>query len=264
MPINTTDSLWAGITKLQSHSVPSDPKPSIHRSIICVDDAVASVNINATPEGEAEPTDKVSRPQVLDAALPAPESNMGPATELNADHALARYSLTGRSSELEAALSEESYVLPGIALRGQGTIIYAAPNTGKTLLTLHLLGLGVKDYGLNPTSVFYANVDDTAGGLVEKVSLCEERGIHMLSEGYRDFSAPKLQPIIEHLTRVDEAKDSIIVVDTLKRFSDLMDKRSSAAFTKSVRAFVLKGGTFIALAHTNKNRNISGKSVSIR
>lgn len=261
MPINTKDSLWAGITKLQSLSAQSDPKPSIHGSIICAADAVASVNIKATPVGEAEPTDKASRPQILDAALPAPESNMGPATELNADHALARYSLIGRSSELEAALSEESYVLPGIALRGQGTMLYASANTGKTLLTMHLLSEGVRKHGLNPRSVFYVNVDDTASGLVEKLGICEELGINMLSEGYREFSAPKLLPIIELLTLQDEAKDSIVVVDTLKRFTDLMDKRSSAAFTKAIRAFVLKGGTFIALAHTNKNRNARGKSV---
>ena len=40
-----------------------------------------------------------------------------------------------------------------------------------------------------------------------------------------------------------------------------MDKTKSSRFTKVMRRFVLKGGTVIALAHTNKNPGRDGKPV---
>jgi len=54
-------------------------------------------------------------------------------------HLLEQYSLRGKSHELKAAAIDQSYVLPDLALRGQSTVIYAAPNTWKTLITLHLI-----------------------------------------------------------------------------------------------------------------------------
>ena len=53
----------------------------------------------------------------------------------------------------------------------------------------------------------------------------------------------------------------IIIIDTLKKFADLMDKRASASFGDLCRQFVMKGGTVIALAHTRKNPSLSGKPV---
>jgi len=40
-----------------------------------------------------------------------------------------------------------------------------------------------------------------------------------------------------------------------------MDKKASRAFTSAVRQFVSKGGTFLALAHTNKRTDKNGKPV---
>src|SRR5690606_36375584 len=47
----------------------------------------------------------------------------------------------------------------------------------------------------------------------------------------------------------------------LKKFVDLMDKRKSSSFGKLIRRFVLRGGTCIALAHTNKRRNADGEPI---
>jgi hypothetical protein len=40
-----------------------------------------------------------------------------------------------------------------------------------------------------------------------------------------------------------------------------MDKRMSSRFGKAIRIFVMKGGTCISLAHTNKHRNRDGKPI---
>lgn len=44
---------------------------------------------------------------------------------------LKSFSITGDSNQMETSLSDEHFVLNGIALRGQMTVLYAKPNTGK-------------------------------------------------------------------------------------------------------------------------------------
>ena len=57
------------------------------------------------------------------------------------------------------------------------------------------------------------------------------------------------------------AHGKIIILDTLKKFADLMDKKTSTEFMKVGREFVANGGTLILLAHTNKNRSSEGKVI---
>ncbi len=174
---------------------------------------------------------------------------------------LDKFSLTGKSADLEKHTVEEVPILGQIALKGQSTIIYAAPNTGKTLLTLWLIKEGIKAESIDPSNLFYLNMDDTATGLLNKVHLAEEYGFHMLAEGHQDFKISEFLGILNDLIETDQCRGIIIVLDTLKKFANLMDKQKSSSFTKVIRRFVVKGGTLIALAHTNKKPGLDGKPV---
>jgi hypothetical protein len=182
-------------------------------------------------------------------------------TPTKATNPLDRFSLRGMSAKISKEVMDAVFVLLGIALLGQLTVLYALPNTGKTLFTLYLLIQGIKDGLIDPDKVFYLNMDDTIQGLCEKLIITEEYGFHMVAEGYNDFSAGKFLDIIKRMTEDGSAKGVIIVLDTLKKFTDLMDKRACTEFGKIVRAFVMKGGTLIALAHTNKNLGTDGKPI---
>src|SRR5690554_4837108 len=63
------------------------------------------------------------------------------------------------------------------------------------------------------------------------------------------------------MTKDGTAQDTILVLDTLKKFADLMDKQAGSRFMNHVREFVSHGGTVIMLAHTNKHRDADGKLV---
>jgi hypothetical protein len=78
---------------------------------------------------------------------------------------------------------------------------------------------------------------------------------------YNGFSASKFPDTIKSMTVDGSAKGIIIILDTLKKFTDLMDKRASTEFAKILRAFALKGGTVIGLAHTNKNLGTDGNPI---
>lgn len=176
-------------------------------------------------------------------------------------NALDQYSLRGRSAELEKHAVEQVPVLGQLALKGQATILYAAPNTGKTLITLALLIEAIKSHRIDPLSVYYLNMDDTSTGLAEKSRIADEYGFNVLADGKQGFTAGAFKSVVEDLVASDKCKGVIVVLDTLKKFVDLMDKKGSSGFTTVIRLFILKGGTVIGLAHTNKMPGQDGKPI---
>jgi hypothetical protein len=173
-------------------------------------------------------------------------------------HPLKTYGL--KADVIKSQMTDATEVLPGIALRGQSTVIFAPPNTGKTLLILFLLIQAIKAGMLEPHHVFYVNVDDNVNGLYEKVLLAEKHRFNMLAEGFEGFTAKLLLGKLKGLIETGFATKTVVILDTLKRFTDVMDKRANAEFTGVMREFAIKGGTIIQLGHTNKNRGANGKS----
>ncbi len=172
---------------------------------------------------------------------------------------LTKYSLLDMSAEVEKQTVAQVRILGEIALMGQSTMIYASPNTGKTLITLFLLIEGIKQGRIDPSLLYYLNMDDSGPGLLVKLRMAEEYRFHMLAEGYREFKIADFLSIIVDMVEKDKARGVIIVLDTLKKFVDVMDKSKGSSFGKVVRRFIIKGGTLIALAHTNKNPGGNGK-----
>jgi len=166
---------------------------------------------------------------------------------------LAQFSLMGKTEVMEKQMLEDVFVLDGIAVRGQATAIYAEFNTGKTLLVLSMLIESVKAGRINGGDVFYINVDDDYKGLVTKNGIVEQYGMHMIAD-MNGFSCDAFAGYMQTMIDEDTARGKIIILDTLKKFTDLMDKKIGTGFMKQVRKFIQAGGTVIMLAHTNKNR----------
>ncbi|MGR5238025.1 toprim domain-containing protein [Vibrio alfacsensis] len=173
---------------------------------------------------------------------------------------LEQFAITN-TEEMRNLLANDNWILDRLALQGQITIIFAKPNSGKTLLTLRMLIDSVKSGSVSGEDVFYLNSDDTMRGLITKAEIAAQYGIRMLASGYNGFKNSHLTGLLEQLTDRDEANGKVLILDTLKKFSDLMNKTESSAFNEIMRGFVSKGGTVIALAHTNKSRDADGKVV---
>ncbi|MBJ6802065.1 PriCT-2 domain-containing protein [Geomonas propionica] len=177
---------------------------------------------------------------------------------LKTDNPLAKFFIQD-VGELERNAVDEVSVLGNLALMGQATVIYAKQNTGKTLVTLHLIVEGIKSRKFDPSKLIYLNMDDDSRGLVVKARIAQEYGFQMVADGYNDFKAREFRTAMEAMITTDAAKGVILILDTLKKFVDTMHKAKSTEFTKAVRRFILKGGTVIALSHTNKNPGKDGK-----
>jgi hypothetical protein len=176
-------------------------------------------------------------------------------------HPLRRYSLLGNSAELAKTYSEPYFVLFYLALRGQWTLIYAAPNSGKTLLTLYMLSLTCRNDEEFGAHVYFINADDNFEGMLEKLRIAETYGFNMLVPGYKSFRAADLIALLDELCKSGNAHSTVIILDTLKKFSDLMDKSQQRRFNEAVRIFTMQGGTVVALAHTNKRKGADGKPI---
>lgn len=160
---------------------------------------------------------------------------------------------------------QDVHVMDRLAIMGQVTVFYAAPNTGKTLLALWMLDNAIGAGRINPDELFYVNADDTYKGLIEKTELAERSGYHVLAPGHgpegNEFHAGDLLEILQSLVTTKRAKGKIVVLDTVKKFSDLMDKRAQQEINNVFREFVSNGGTIIGFAHVNKHSDADGKPI---
>jgi hypothetical protein len=171
------------------------------------------------------------------------------------------FSITGQSADLRRQMLEDKFVLDQIAILGQWTNLYAAPNTGKTLLTLAMLRDQIRAKVICGEQVFYINADDTHRGMVEKLEIAEPIGLQMLVPNHQGFVVSNILGLMSELAIAKEAANVVVVLDTLKKFTDLMDKRVASEFGNIARGFVAAGGTLITLAHTNKHKDSEGKSI---
>ncbi len=174
---------------------------------------------------------------------------------------LQEWSSTGDSEAMVKQMLEDKFVLKDLAILGQWTTIYASHGVGKTLITLRLLKDSVESGELDGRTVFYVNADDNYRGSVEKLEIVEKLGIEMLVPHRNNFNPGHLVAEMQQAAQKDQARNIIILLDTLKKFVNLMDKNEGTKFGKVARQFTQAGGTIIGLAHTNKHRDDEGKSV---
>ncbi|NHN38631.1 hypothetical protein G8764_15080 [Pseudomaricurvus alcaniphilus] len=167
----------------------------------------------------------------------------------------------GKSAEMRCKMLNDKYILKDLAILGQWTVFYAGPNTGKTLMTLWLLSESISAGEINGNDVVFANCDDNYKGGVEKLELAERVGFNMLLPAENGFRSDDLIALMRTSVTSGETTGKVIVLDTLKKFTDLMDKKACTEFGKIAREFVSSGGSIVALAHVNKHLDAEGKSI---
>ena len=206
------------------------------------------------------------REQVIAEFGPLLESSEGadsdPSTEEPELFCISKFALNGQSAKMRERMLSDVYVLGKIAILGQTTVIYAPPNAGKTLITIALLIQTIKAQTLPPENILYVNADDNAKGLLQKLELAEKYGFLMLAPGEMGYRLAQTENYLLQMINDSTAYGKVLVLDTAKKFTDIMDKRSCSEFGKVIRSFVLSGGSVIMLAHVNKHRDADGHVVA--
>lgn len=177
------------------------------------------------------------------------------------DTPLATMSVRGSASSFEERALKIHPLLGNVAMLGQATVWYAPPNSGKTLIALALLLEAVRAGYILAGNAYYFNADDNGNGIAEKTRLLDDAGVHTLIPGEKGFEPHMLAGQLDEMAAEDRCRGVVIIIDTVKKFVDLMEKRQTSVFAGSVRRFTQKGGTCLSLAHTRKNPSASGKAV---
>ena len=170
------------------------------------------------------------------------------------------FSINDNLEQMESGVQAVKFLIDRIAAAGQFTVIYASGNTGKTLITIFGISQSIESGEIDPQTVFYLDADDNPQGLVEKTRIAKRSGFKMLCPGHNGFEIGQFLDQVNKLVASGHAKDTHIILDTTKRFTDVMDKSASSRFTAVLRRFAQAGGTPLLLTHTNKNQK-NGKGV---
>jgi hypothetical protein len=171
------------------------------------------------------------------------------------------FALNGQSKAMAEKMKSDTYILKDLAIAGQMTVFYAAPNTGKTLIILKMLIDSIKGGDVEAEHVYFINADDNGKGMITKLELAERFGFKMLAPNFEGFTVAAFEGVINHLVSANECVGKVVILDTVKKFTDIMNKQASTLFGTMMRSFSSKGGSVIMLAHTNKNRDGEGKRV---
>jgi len=174
---------------------------------------------------------------------------------------LLQFSLRGKSGEYEKQMREDKFILGELALLHQWTLIYAQPGTGKTLLVMMLLISAIESGEIESTHIYYVNADDNQKGLTQKMKLADKYGFHMIAPGHNDFRSKMLPNLFNEISEGEHAQETVVILDTSKKFYDPMSKTASREYGIIIRNFISKGATVIVLAHTNKKLDSNSKPI---
>ena len=170
---------------------------------------------------------------------------------------LQKLSINGKVLEMRKQLKDATFIAGSMALAGQITVFYAGPNTGKTLLTLKLIAEAAAN-GTVGQHVYHINLDDTYRGLIEKGELGERHGFQVIPPSNFPRPNENFAELVDCLIAESLGAETVFILDTTKKFVDVMDKKASSQFMHTCRRLTETGGTIIALSHLNKHRDGDG------
>jgi len=172
-----------------------------------------------------------------------------------------RADLNGLSTteELMKDISDVQFCWMKLLVQGHLTVIVSKGNGGKTTVMIQACA----EMAMAGYEIFYVNVDASADQLKGYHDHARENGYTLLAP---DLHVGKsADDVVEMLFRMSKADENyagtVLVLDTLKKFAEMMNKKLAKDFYSMLRSLTAKGMTVICLAHTNKYDDKDGKPI---
>jgi hypothetical protein len=163
-----------------------------------------------------------------------------------------------RMEDVEKMANAE-FLIPDMIVRGHVAAYVAPGNGGKTTVFIYLCEKLVA----MKLKVIYINVDGSPGDLKRHYAHAAKNGYQVIAPDARDGKSTmdvlaKLRAIAESSAQCD---DCVFILDTLKKFVDVIDKRQAKDLYKLMRTLTVKGATICLLGHCNKYKDDDGKAI---
>jgi hypothetical protein len=151
--------------------------------------------------------------------------------------------------------SEPVWLVENLVIKGHLSAFPAPANGGKTLLFMELARELAEE-----NTVVYVNMDISGVGSKKHWQQAEEANISWVTPDLKGSNINKLMSSL-YASPAEDLKNVIIIIDTLKKLTDMIDKRKSKSLYKSLRRLTSKGATVICLCHTNKYPDADGNAI---
>lgn len=133
----------------------------------------------------------------------------------------------------------------------------APPNGGKTTIAI----AAARELVNQGFEVLYINLDAGAADLKYYQAAASRDGYRLIAPLLEGTSEDDCVGLIEALTEANDLSGVVVFMDTLKKFTDVISKRESKRLYQKIRAITVRGGTVIALGHTNKHKDSDGQLI---
>lgn len=162
------------------------------------------------------------------------------------------------SNEEKEMLTDPKFIEPDLIVQGHVIAIVAEPNGGKTTIMSHIAGEIAPDY-----QVYYVNADVSGADAKSLLNHAEAHGYELLLPDMKaGFSMDDVVRQIVRMNDVDADYSGIVFIfDTLKKMTDVINKKAAKELYKTLRGLSAKGMTIVLLAHTNKYADDDGKPI---
>jgi hypothetical protein len=151
------------------------------------------------------------------------------------------------------------FAYDGFIVNGHIIVIAGPANSGKTTIMLREVCPVMVKRGYR---VIYINVDVASVDTRQMRNQAEKDGIDLLVP---EVAGSGVDDVIKNLNSMSRAQTpynhTVIVLDTLKKFADLISKSETRKFLSMLRRLTGKGATVICLAHNNKRPDGNGKQI---
>jgi len=153
------------------------------------------------------------------------------------------------TSEMVKQIADAKFAWLQLIPQGHAVVICAKPNGGKTTIFTQ----AAADMARDGYQVLYINADASASDIKEYAHHAIDYGYTLINP---DISGKSNEHVVAELktmaARDDDYSNTVLVLDTLKKFTDMMAKSKGKILYSILRSLTSKGMTVIALAHTNK------------
>ncbi|MBU3606873.1 AAA family ATPase [Polynucleobacter nymphae] len=157
------------------------------------------------------------------------------------------------------SMEEATFIIPNLIVRGHLHALIAEANGGKTALMIHQAAK-IAEQGFD---VYYVNADAGPGDLKSHFAHAQIHGYKVIApDAKRGGSPEQVVALFKEAANNDvDMSNSVFIMDTLKKFTEVIQKSDAKEFYKLLRKLTVKGATVILLGHSNKYRGEDGKQV---
>jgi len=163
------------------------------------------------------------------------------------------------SDEMVKKLEDATLIWGKFLYQGHFCVICSAPNAGKSTLARKIAA----DLSRHGFDVAYINVDASGSDIKAHHEEAKHYGYRVIAPDLHvGSSVVDVTKGLEELAKSGaDFSQLVLILDTLKKFVDVIQKSQSKKFYATLRSLTTKGATVLVLSHTNKYSDSEGKPV---